>query len=226
MKRIMLLFFLLSFSTSSHCGIDEGLISVATSKSATYYSRYNTREFLAIEKLDQPINFEDTDLELLNATIFHLTNKEREKRKLEPLIYSAALRNAAQLHSEQMRDLKFFSHTNRKRKAFASHTDRIRYFGRRFPFTGENIHKVSAVKVKYHSARNLTNVKAHYSVTPLTYLELARSIVKGWMQSSGHRANILDKDYKYLGCGNALPLSTTSRGRWMYTLSTQNFAGP
>ena len=27
-------------------------------------------------------------------------------------------------------------------------------------------------------------------------------VVKGWMASPGHKRNILDKDFKYLGCGS------------------------
>ena len=46
---------------------------------------------------------------------------------------------------------------------------------------------------------------------------LARARVDGWMKSPGHRANIMNRDYRYIGVGVA------RSGGDVY--ATQNFGG-
>lgn len=222
MKPLSLIFALIC-SLLAFCQADDNNKPNFAPISSTYYTKYSGKEFLALEALNQSIDFENPDMELLNAAVFHLTNNERQKRKLKPLQYSPALRNAAQFHSEQMRDLKFYSHTNKKNEAFATHRDRIRYFGGKLAYTGENIYMLPAVKIRYNYEYVCFVRKSEYAATSLTYLELSRQLVKGWMNSPGHRANILNKNFKYLGCGNALPLNPSKSKKRIYNLSTQNF---
>ena len=44
------------------------------------------------------------------------------------------------------------------------------------------------------------------------------SVFKGWMESSGHRANILDKDFREVGIGVATGNFNGTRGVAMYTV--------
>ena len=60
---------------------------------------------------------------------------------------------------------------------------------------------------------------------PYTYSEMAKSVVDSWMNSPGHRANILNPDYFYLGCGCA-PYEDKKDGYSVtYFKLTQNFGG-
>ncbi len=34
-----------------------------------------------------------------------------------------------------------------------------------------------------------------------TYISFSEALLQGWMKSPGHRANILNNNFKYLGCG-------------------------
>ena len=219
---LCLAFFIITpiFSTAN-----DGPISTLTDQASDYYFAYSQKEFFELYILDQPIDFNNPDIELLNAAIFHLTNKERYKRKLEPFLFSESLRNCAQFHSEQMRDRRFFSHTNRKNVEFNGVPDRTKYFGYKSGFVGENICKVPSVTIKYNKAYHRTGKKPKYISKPLTYLELAKTNMKLWMHSPGHRANILSDDYIYLGCGNALPTPSSKGSKYVYNLATQNFGG-
>lgn len=207
LKNLTYFILLVIFSPVSYS--QTGDITVTDS----LYVNYNTKEFLELENLNELIDFENHDVELINAAIFHLTNKERKKKKRTELAFSAELSKAAQFHSEQMRDKKFFSHKNTKDKEFYSMDDRIKYFGGNFSRWGENISKRLAI------------IYRKQTYTPLTYLELAENIVRSWMNSQGHRKTMLNPDYKYLGCGVALPVNPNKRKKYIYAYATQNFGG-
>ena len=56
-----------------------------------------------------------------------------------------------------------------------------------------------------------------------TYWSLASLLVEGWMNSSGHRRNILNPEYKYLGCG-AWPYNNPEWPTYKWFKSTQDFS--
>jgi uncharacterized protein YkwD len=43
-----------------------------------------------------------------------------------------------------------------------------------------------------------------------TYLSFAEALVESWMQSPGHRKNILHKEQEYLGCACELARKTNA----------------
>ena len=103
--------------------------------------------------------------------VLTLTNNEREKAGLEPLKLNYKLASAADLHSDSMAKDDFFSHTG---KDGSSVGDRVKDTGYNYLAVGENI-------------------AAGYST--------ASAVVSGWMNSSGHRANILNANYTEIGIG-------------------------
>jgi len=220
MKKIILVVVIALIGAMAMPLYAQGVKKIAVKNAAVTDSLYNydSEEFLKLEKLNEPIDFESPDVEILNAAIFHLTNKERKKKKRSELIFSAELGKAAQFHSEQMRDQKFYSHENAKDKEFYSLDDRIRYFGGNFRMYGENINDID-YKGQWRDKFFMLGI------TPLTYGDLAKKIVRSWMSSSGHRANILDLDFKFLGCGTALPINPHKRKKYIYIYSTQDFGG-
>ena len=71
-----------------------------------------------------------------------------------------------------MHDKNYFSHTS---PTYGSPFDMLHNFGISYKTAGENI--------------------AMGYATP-------EAVMNGWMNSSGHRANILNKNFKYIGVGN------------------------
>ncbi|MDW8205816.1 MAG: CAP domain-containing protein, partial [Cytophagales bacterium] len=159
------------------------------------YEEHDYKSFAKLPMANQVIDFNDIDYALLNAAIFYATNWQRDKHYQKPLRYSAALEKAAFEHSKDMVQHNFFSHTS-PIKGRETHDKRIRAAGVSGGYMGENI--------AYHS--HVTN----------TYLNQAKKIVAGWMNSPGHRQNILSSHYQYLGCGAYV-------GKYS-TVATQNFS--
>jgi uncharacterized protein YkwD len=107
------------------------------------------------------------------ARVIELINIERANAGLSALSAQGQLGSAAQLHSIDMACNNYFSHTGLDG---SSSGDRAQRQGYGSGFVGENI-------------------AAGYS-SP-------ESTVKGWMNSPGHKANILNVDYTEIGVGYA-----------------------
>ena len=127
---------------------------------------------------------------LQRATVC-LLNKQRRAHRMRRLRVSKRLGHAARGHSAEMAARNYFSHNSR---SGASFLDRIRRAGylrhaRRWS-VGENI--------AWGTGR----------------LSTPRSIVRAWMHSPGHRANILKRSYKHIGIGISFgaPVPTGSAG--------------
>ena len=123
--------------------------------------------------------------------VLKLTNQERSKQGLGPLAICPTLDNAAQMHAEAMKEEGFFEHEN--------------------PFTGED--PSSRGEQAGYGPYVGENIAMGYQ-TP-------REVVRGWMDSPGHRENILSS-YLHLGVG----ISTGGSGKygpggWFYWV--QNF---
>ena len=117
----------------------------------------------------------------VEQTVLCLVNAERTKRGLRSLRENARLEKAADRHSEDMVDRGFFAHDT---PAGASPSDRIRSAGYLKGARGWSI------------AENIAYGTGSYA-TP-------QSIVKGWMNSAGHRRNILHRSFEEIGVGVAL----------------------
>ena len=103
--------------------------------------------------------------------VLELTNIERSKLGFSPLTFNTQLLNAAETHSQNMALQDFFSHTGKDGSSLGS---RISATGYQFSAAAENI--------------------AAGSSTP-------EQVVSSWMNSSGHRANILNPNLKEIGIG-------------------------
>ncbi|WP_164986243.1 CAP domain-containing protein, partial [Streptomyces roseicoloratus] len=105
------------------------------------------------------------------AQVIELANAERAKAGCGPLTEHTLLTRAAQGHSDDMAARDFFDHTN---PDGADPGDRVTAAGYRWSTYGENI--------------------AMGQRTPA-------DVMKAWMNSPGHRANILNCSFKEIGIG-------------------------
>jgi uncharacterized protein YkwD len=107
----------------------------------------------------------------METEVVHLVNEQRVKVGCDPLRVDPRLAQAAEAHSSDMAERDYFDHTTPEGVTFR---DRIRSAGFSNPGTAENI------------ARGQRD---------------ARQVMAGWMGSAGHRANILNCDFSFLGVG-------------------------
>lgn len=103
--------------------------------------------------------------------ILHLVNKERTARGLKALILSADISKVAVEKSKDMAVYSYFAHESPN---YGSPFDMMRKFGITYRAAGENI--------------------AMGHRTPA-------DVMKGWMNSPGHKANILNKNFTKIGVG-------------------------
>ncbi|TJX15639.1 hypothetical protein E9840_02375 [Tissierella creatinini] len=105
------------------------------------------------------------------AEVVRLVNIERQKAGLAPLKASSQLSDVARMKSKDMAENNYFSHTS---PIYGSPFDMMKQFGISYRTAGENIAK--------------------------GYLSPS-SVMNGWMNSSGHRANILNASFGTIGVG-------------------------
>lgn len=110
---------------------------------------------------------------LVEQDLVYLTNLERVYEGLLPLKRNDLLDRSARLHAEDMRDRDYFDHVNTDGQAPA---DRIDATGYKWFLVGENI------------AAGYTN---------------SFMVLSDWMDSEGHRVNILDPEFREIGVGFA-----------------------
>jgi len=149
-------------------------------------------------------------LEDCENLIFDMTNAERRAHGLPELTFDPTLANVAREHSVDMAQNDFFSHTNLKGE---DPTDRARRHGLTvIKRTGGGIYMVGiAENIGMMPKGNL--IEMGYGANEPDGLATAQ--VQSWLNSSGHRANILNPRFEKLGVGVAY--------NGHYYVSTQNF---
>ncbi|MCP4146954.1 MAG: CAP domain-containing protein [bacterium] len=115
----------------------------------------------------------------LEHAIFLKTNEERKRRNIPELKKEDGLARTARYHSGDMAQNNYFDHNNLDNLGPSFRRAKIhrRYIGT----VGENIFRMATGKGNPE--------------------EIAEEIVRGWMNSTGHRENILHNSYNYLGVG-------------------------
>jgi uncharacterized YkwD family protein len=105
------------------------------------------------------------------AQVVSLVNAERSKQGLPALVHRADIKNVAEKKAMDMINSNYFSHTSPN---YGSPFQMLKTFGVSYRSAGENIAKGQ---------------------------RSPQEVMNSWMNSSGHRANILNKGYNAIGVG-------------------------
>ena len=105
------------------------------------------------------------------SEVIRLVNQARQENGLQPLTASGTLSQVARAKSQDMVDNRYFSHTS---PTYGTPFQMLTTFGVSYRTAGENI--------------------AYGQSSP-------QEVVTGWMNSPGHRANILNSGYTQIGVG-------------------------
>ena len=117
------------------------------------------------------ITTKDATVSSYEQEVIRLVNEIRVKNGLKELTYNWELSRVARYKSQDMKDNKYFSHTS---PVYGSPFQMMKSFGITYRTAGENI------------ARGQKSPQA---------------VVNAWMNSSGHRANILNSSFTHIGVG-------------------------
>ena len=113
----------------------------------------------------------DEALSSYEAEVVRLVNEARRENGLQPLAASGALSRVARAKSQDMVDQRYFDHNS---PTYGTPFQMLTSFGISYRTAGENI--------------------AYGQRTP-------QEVVSGWLNSPGHRANILNASYTQIGVG-------------------------
>lgn len=119
--------------------------------------------------------------------VAQLVNIERQKNGLQPLTFDKSISNVARLKSKDMADNNYFAHQSPR---YGSAGDMLRNNGINWSAWGENI--------------------ASGQRTP-------EAVVSAWMNSPGHRANILSTNFGKIGIGYVTNANGTPYWTQMFT---------
>jgi uncharacterized YkwD family protein len=113
------------------------------------------------------------DYSAFQKRVLELVNIERSKAGLKPLTFNSTLNKTATLKSQDMAQKGYFDHNS---PTYGSPFDMMKKYGVTYRTAGENI--------------------AMGQTTP-------EQVMQGWMNSPGHRANILNASFTQIGVGVA-----------------------
>jgi len=190
------------------------LTSIENLHSATsydIYEKYNSSNYRSNTNLYSEIDFEQIDYVLLNAAVFFRTNEARKEHGLAELGFLTNLETSAMMHANDMVRYNFFSHTNPYSRSKSAPSNRGKLSGITNPSMAENI--AESFGIEYEGGKPVYIVDSkkglfsyEYNGPILknrTYISFAEAVVLQWMNSPGHRANILSEKALQLGCGMA-----------------------
>lgn len=114
---------------------------------------------------------QNASISAIEQEVLNLTNSERQKAGLAPLAIDEKLMNSAREKSKDMSANRYFSHTS---PTYGSPFDQMKTFGVTYRSAAENI---------------------------ASGQRSAEEVVRAWMNSPGHRQNILTANFTHIGIG-------------------------
>lgn len=114
---------------------------------------------------------EASSVSAFEKKVVELTNAERAKQGLAPLTLDTELSKVARAKSQDMKDRNYFDHNS---PTYGSPFDMMKSFGISYKSAGENI--------------------AQGQTSP-------EQVVQAWMNSQGHRENIMNSSFTHIGVG-------------------------
>ena len=127
---------------------------------------------------DNNTNASDKFMAQVEQAIFNKVNEERVKAGVAPLSYNTTMEKYARIKSQDMGDNNYFSHTDLNGNYITA--------------------KMKADGVSYNSWGENIAYLGGYGTDPTV---LANQFMTNWMNSSGHRKNILSTDFTSIGVG-------------------------
>lgn len=124
--------------------------------------------------------------------VLELTNQERSKAGLQPLVLEDHLSASAQWKAQDMADRNYFDHADGSGRDFVDRAEQYGYAD--WTYLGENI------------AAGQRNPE---------------EVVQEWMASPGHRKNILKPQFHEIGIGYATEAHSSYKRYWVQEFGTR-----
>lgn len=139
-------------------------------------------------QIQNPYKIKKVTIQEMETRLFNLVNEERQKKGLSPLEYDKTAYEAARYHSMDMAKRDYFSHISPEGEDFI-----------------KRLEKFGFVFMNVTGAENLA--KNRGVADPVAVA------LRGWLQSQGHYANIMNPEMQYGAIGVGLNI----RGEYYFT---------
>ncbi|MCF0040371.1 CAP domain-containing protein [Dyadobacter fanqingshengii] len=196
------------------------------------YFQIDDKAFFPLPITSKTISLVEPDTLLLDAAIFHATNRVRREHGLQPFKHDVCLYKAAKNHAASMVLKRYYSHNNPFSPFEKTVDRRVDLCTKRFKRIGENIGRYQTlisgdyllVKWDENDAQyNFIDPDKYSGAEPFTYAGYANHVASQWMSSYNHRQNILSGLYVEIGCAARLCREPYKVRRAPYASLVQNF---
>ena len=184
-------------------------------------------EFLARPEVQARVNFASFDPGFMSAAIFHETNRVRRELGLAPFAHLAKLDSAGDLKASIGVVQRELVHEN-PLPLTATPADRVKAVGIAYRHVAENIARLSLFDLPPGTTqvgvRDRNGHSEYYhldtkqAIELRTYAGFAESVVRSWMNSPGHRANIVNPELTALGCAARTCRSALNQQEQIYAV--------
>lgn len=160
-------------------------------------------DLLRIELPDTHNNIQASDLDISPTLISHTIHYYTEKTRLEYesglLKFDHQLSNIAVAHSRDMRTREYIGHNSPDGDGLSDRIDR-------FDYTPPETDNKSRIKYGENIVRSGYKIPLGSDSHSINYTidSLSEHIVEQWLDSAGHRENLLDNEWDREGIGTAL----------------------
>lgn len=162
---------------------------------------------------DEDTPLSELDRSRVEKLVHEYVNERRAEHGLSKLDFDSDLREIARYHSKDMAGNDYFAHTSPDGETWSDRYEKFGYTCRADAGDGTYYTGGENIAYTYYDRDVRTNSG---TVRYTNADELARGIVRGWMNSEGHRENILMDVWDDEGIG----IYVTSEGK---VYATQNF---
>lgn len=185
------------------------LLLCGCSSSNTYLEKSELTQSLNDAGFHQPLDFSNIDFGRLNAAVFYATNEARAQNGGRRLRYHPVLEEASDIYAKKMAREGWLAHED-PNGPLRTPKQRVEAAGAESPYVAENLATLAGFPIKSgEKIFVLDEEELLFSRSPTgkplkrhTYASLARHVVQQWLDSPGHRKNLLSPDAMALGCGS------------------------
>lgn len=166
-------------------------------------------KFRELPEMEKRIDFADYDRALMAAAIFHESNRVRQQMGLRAFRHLPRLDEAADSQASMGALLVEVSHHN-PLPSLAWVKQRVQAVGLNPLVVAENIALTPTLDAEARKGgigtrseegkRTFFDTQTGRELPQLTYAGFAAAVVQQWMDSPGHRANLVNPELHYLGC--------------------------
>ena len=163
---------------------------------------------------------------IIENWILYYTNAEREAAGLRPLTHDPAISRTARAHSQTMTEFGLYHEIHGK-----GPTDRALEVGYHCrAYHGDGSYSFGLSENIYKHPKITGWLKTSTEIVPTSFHNdqaMAEALVQGWMNSPGHRRNILDSSARRIGIGIAIRDHQIARFAGLHqetVFATQNFS--